>query len=102
MIGGYLLSLITMGFFLSFFFNISELEAPPVAVFLIYFSESKNRVLDCAGNSKSKDHMFRLFQKPIVFHERLRYCSGLFERCFVFSATKRASCDVLYISEAVL
>jgi hypothetical protein len=63
MIGGYLLSVITMGFFF-FFFNISELEAPPVAVFLIYFSESKNRVLDCAGNSKSKDHRFGLFQKP--------------------------------------
>jgi hypothetical protein len=33
-------------------------------VFLNFFSESKNRVLDCAGNSKSKDHRFGLFQKP--------------------------------------
>ncbi len=64
MIGGYLLSLITMHFFFIFFFNISELEAPPIAVFLNFFSESKNRVLDCAGNSKSKDHRFGLFQKP--------------------------------------
>jgi hypothetical protein len=59
MIGGYLLSLITMVFYLfiylfKFIFNISELEAPPIAMFLIYISESKNRVLWLCGEFQIK------------------------------------------------